>query len=172
VALARALACTDPNGRPAPGWVTVIIVPLSQDPRPTPSVVLLRKVQEFLEARAPSTLSGVYVAGPSYLAVGVDAVVAPRESSAAGPVATACRQALATFLHPLAGGPTGQGWSFGRNVYLSDVAAVLENVPGVDYISTLELLIDGISQGEVVTVPADHIVAAGPSRIRMVAGGG
>jgi hypothetical protein len=57
------------------------------------------------------------------------------------------------------------GWTFGRSVYLSDVAAMLERVVGVDYISQLNLLRDGTPQPEEVVIPADRIVVAGPLRI-------
>jgi hypothetical protein len=67
------------------------------------------------------------------------------------------------------GGPESAGWAFGRDVYLSDVAAILERVPGVDYVSELSLLLDNAPQGEVVPVPIDRIVVAGRLRIRLTA---
>jgi hypothetical protein len=78
-------------------------------------------------------------------------------------------QALAGFLHPLTGGPEGVGWPFGRDVYLSDVAAALERTPGVDYVVELSLLLNDTPQGECVAVPADRIVVAGPIRVRVLA---
>jgi hypothetical protein len=167
VAVARALPGTHPSGRPAPGWVKLIIVPHSQEPQPQPSFGLRRQVQDFLQAHAPADLAGVFVTGPTYLPVGVAAVVAPLELSQAGPVGVAARQALEAFFHPLTGGPAGQGWPFGRAVYLSDVAAVLEGLPGVDYVQALELLLDGVPQGEQIAVPPDRIVVAGPMAVRI-----
>jgi hypothetical protein len=55
-------------------------------------------------------------------------------------------------------------------VYLSDAAASLLRVQGVDYVSTLDLLLDGIVQSDVVSVPADAVVVAGTMRIRVVTG--
>ena len=57
VAMARALPATAPNGRPAPGSVTLIIVPHSLDPRPQPSFELRRQVYEYIGARVPASLS-------------------------------------------------------------------------------------------------------------------
>lgn len=71
-------------------------------------------------------------------------------------------------MHPLTGGPEGQGWPFGRDVFLSDVAAVLEAVSGVDYVQTLNLLLDNVPSGERIDVPPDRIVIAGPIRITLV----
>jgi hypothetical protein len=167
VAVARALPATHPSGRPARGWVKVIIVPHSQEPRPQPSFGLRRQVQDFILARAPASLAGIFVTGPRYLQVGVAAVVAPLDLTQAGPVGVAVRQALEAFFHPLTGGPNGRGWPFGRSVYLSDVAAMLEELPSVDYVQEFELLLDGLPQGEQVVVPPDRIVVAGPMRVRI-----
>ncbi len=167
VAVARVLPMTHPSGRRETGWVKVIIVPNSQDPQPQPSFELRRQVQEYLQARSPADIAGIFITGPTYLPVGVAAVVAPINLSQAGPVGVAVREALERFFHPLTGGPEGRGWPFGRDVYLSDVAAVLESLPAVDYVQELELLLDGITQGEKVEVQPDRIVVAGPMRIRI-----
>jgi hypothetical protein len=171
IAAARALPATAPNGRPAPGWVTVIIVPQSQDPRPQPSFELRRQVHAYLTARAPATLAPERVAiiGPTYLPIGVEAVVTPRDLGEAGVVEERVLVALAGFLHPLTGGPEGHGWPLGRDVYLSDVAAILEAVDGVDYVKELRLLQHDVPQGEQVIVPPDRMVVAGALRIEMQA---
>ena len=163
VAVARGLPATSPNGRPAAGWVTVIIVPHAVDAQPRPSHELRRKVRDFLAARAPASISTrIAVIGPTYLPIGVEAVLAPLSRSDAGVVLERAHQALARFLHPLTGGPDGDGWHFGRDVYLSDVAAVLEGMEGVDYVPTINLLLNGTPRGERVIVPPDRIVVAGP----------
>src|SRR5205823_3867088 len=71
VALAKALPAIAPNLRPAPGWVTIIIVPHSADAQPQPSRELRDEVQAFLAARAPATLAParLNIIGPSYLPV-------------------------------------------------------------------------------------------------------
>jgi hypothetical protein len=171
VAVARALAATRPDGRPAAGWVTVLIAPWSPDPEPRPSLELRRHVRRFLDARAPSGMAGrIGVGAARYLPVGVEVVVAPRDPAEAGPVLDAVVARLARFLHPLLGGPQGRGWPFGRDVFLSDVAALVEGTAGVDHARTLVLLSEGTPRGEVVEVPADRIVMAG--RLRATLAGG
>src|SRR5262249_34889482 len=98
-----------------------------------------------LAARLPGTVnpSQVTVLGPTYRPVGVAALVTPRVRGEAGVVSARVRASLERFLHPLTGGPEGHGWDFGRDVFLSDVAAILEAVPGVDYVRQLDLLLDG-----------------------------
>lgn len=169
VAAVRVLPATAPNGRPAPGWVTLIVVPQSQDAQPLPSFELRRQVHDFLALRAPATLAPLHIGviGPTYLPVGVSAVAVPRDLSMAGTVADAAVQALARFLHPLTGGPDGEGWPFGRGVYASDVAALLENTPGMDHIEFLELRLNDTPVGDYVPVPPDRMVVAGPLRIEV-----
>jgi hypothetical protein len=172
VAVARALPATHPTGRPAPGWVRVIIMPHSQDPRPQPSFELRERVRAFLAARMPAGIAGqVSVYGPDYLAVGVSAGIVPSEPGRGSAVLAAARLALQGFLHPLSGGPEGMGWPFGRAVYISDVAALLDAIPGLDYAAELELMLDGTPRGDTVTVPGDRIVVAGPLRLTLATGG-
>ena len=76
--------------------------------------------------------------------------------------------ALQRFLHPLRGGPEGRGWEIGRDVFLSDVASVLERVEGVDFVKELSLLLDGNPQGERVSIPDDRIVVAGRLKLKLL----
>ena len=92
----------------------------------------------------------------------MQAVLAPRDPTAAGPVLAAVKTALGGFLHPLTGGPDARGWPFGRDVFISDVASLLESIDGVDYVETLTLLLDGTPVGDHVAVPVDRMVVAGP----------
>ena len=171
VALAQALPARDPAGRPRPGWVTLLLLPRGADPRPWPSFGLRERVRRYVEERCPADLAAphhLYVTGPLYLPVDVTATVAPVDPARAGEVEQQARTALATFLHPLAGGPEGRGWTPGREVCLSDVAALLERVSGVDSVRELALLLDGQLQGEHVPVPVDHLPVAGTLRIQVI----
>jgi hypothetical protein len=170
VAIARAIPGRNPAGVRVPGWVTLLIVPSSQEPRPYPSFGLREDVRKFLESRAPAEVAGLHritVTGPSYLAIDVAATIAPRDASQAGAVETAARDTLERFLHPLFGGPGGNGWDLGRDVFLSDIAAELERTEGVDYIRELTLLLGGAPQGESVPVGDEQIVAAGVITIKL-----
>jgi predicted phage baseplate assembly protein len=167
VAVARAYPAAHPNGRPAPGWVTLVVVPQSTDAQPQPTFGLRQLVHDFIAARAPATLERLAVIGPTYLPVGVNVSVSPLDPSNAGPVGASVRAALTAFLHPLTGGPEGQGWPFGRNVYLSDVARLVESIEGVDYASSIELLLHDTPVGDVALVPNNRMVAAGTVRVML-----
>ncbi len=168
VAVARAKAGRDPDGRQRPGWVTLTIIPRSDEPRPMPSFGLREKVRRHLEARTDATLAaaaGVSVVGPDYLPVEVEATVVPIDPGAAGDVAASAQEAVAVFLHPLVGGPQGNGWPAGRDLFLSDLCAALERARGVDYASEVKLFKGSRLMGESVSVPGDNVVVAGEIRI-------
>ena len=169
VAITRCLPATSANLRPAPGWVTLILVPHSLDPQPEPSYELRQEVAAYIAERAPAAIESgrISVIPPNYLLVGVSATVAAQQIDQSGIVKTAVVAALNQFFHPLLGGPDGRGWPFGRSVYLSDVAKLLESVDGVDYVQLLELLVNLIPSGDMVAVPPERLVAAGPMLIVM-----
>lgn len=168
VAVARVLPETRANGRPAPGCVKVVVVPHSTSPRPQPSFELRRRVREFLDARVPAGVVGrVSVDGPDYLPVGARVTVAAVDPDDAGPLLRRVHDTLGRFLHPLTGGPDGEGWPFGRSVFLSDVAAVLERLQGVDYVRELVLEAQGLPQSEEVRVPPHRICVAGDIHVRV-----
>ena len=56
----------------------------------------------------------------------------------------------------------------GRDVFLSDVASVLERVEGVDFVKELTLLLDGNPQRERVAIPDDRIVVAGRLKLKLL----
>jgi hypothetical protein len=154
--VARALAVTpqfDPNNlwldtagaRPTaehrdadPGRMGVIVVPDSQATRPTPSLGLLSDVQSHLGTRCPPT-ADLWVAGPEWVQVAVTATIAARSLDVADAAALRVRSALERFLHPLTGGPLGEGWAFGRKPHRSDLYALIEGIDGVDHVVTLEV---------------------------------
>jgi hypothetical protein len=169
VAITRCLPATDANLRPAPGWVTLILVPRSLDPQPEPSYELKQEVMAYLQERAPSSIESgrISVIPPDYLPVGVSAQVTATQIDQSGSVKLLVVAALNLFFHPLYGGPDGRGWPFGRGVYLSDVATVVDGVAGVDHVTQLMLMIDEIPAGESVSVPPNQLIAAGTMQMVM-----
>lgn len=172
VAAARAVPTLDPTGQPRAGWVTLILLPRTDEPRPWPSFGLREKVRRAIEAATAADVAAahhIHVTGPDYLAVDVDATVAPVDPADAGTIEKSARAALERFLHPLLGGPERRGWEPGRGVFLSDLAAELERVAGLDHVHELALLRDGQLQGERLAIPPDRIAVAGTIRVKVVA---
>ncbi|MEF8855865.1 MAG: putative baseplate assembly protein, partial [Haloplanus sp.] len=153
---------------PEPGWVTLLIVPDDQRPKPVPSVGLKRDVEEAVAARAPASLVArdrIVVRGPSYVAAGVDATVVAGDVRSVSALEERIDEALAAFFHPLTGGPESEGWAFGELPDLSTLFALIEGVDGVDHVSSLSTTFDGgknvatVTEGEATpSVAADALV--------------
>jgi uncharacterized phage protein gp47/JayE len=174
VAVVKAIPNRNQVGRRVPGWLTIFVIPESKAPQPYPSRGMRDEVLAYIAERASAGLvqSGhINVTGPTYFAVDVTAVIAPIHDKDAGPVETSAVNALSDFLHPLYGGPSGDGWDFGRGVYLSDVALVLESVAGLDHAESIQLLVNNSVQGVFAPVPADQIVVAGNIRLKVKGAG-
>ena len=135
VARARCLPARDAA---TAGQVRLILVPDSDEGMPVPSPGLLRLVQEHLDARRILT-ADLILLSPTYVEVSVTAEVVPVSLEAADAVANRVAERLAAYLHPLRGGPGGAGWPFGRDVYVSEIAAVIERTEGVDYLKGVAL---------------------------------
>ncbi len=115
---------------PAPGAVTLVIVPPCPRPAPLPSRALLDAVREYLDPRRLVT-SEVHVVAPAYRRVGVDAtLLVGCEADAAG-VLGAAREMLDAYFDPVSGGPDGNGWPVGRPVYRAEILARLASLDGV-----------------------------------------
>ena len=167
------VAVEDDASRPTPGCVTLVVIPRSAEPRPFPSFGLRQQVLRYLEERTVADVASaaqIVVTGPAYQPVDVSATLVLDAGADAGAVERAAHDAIAAFLHPLTGGPSGQGWSPGEDVFLSDLAVVVEAIHGVDYSRELALLRNGIAIGERLAVGLDRMAVAGDIRIRLVEG--
>src|SRR5262249_54709207 len=146
-----------------------VLIPDSDDPRPSPSFGLRESVRSYLESLASGDIAAagqLNVTGPAYQSIDVDASLVAADPTFSGKVIIAARAALTQFLHPLRGGPDGQGWAPNRAVYLSDVARALRGVAGLDYVQELALLLDGVPQGDCAPVTSGKIAAAGTFRLK------
>jgi hypothetical protein len=123
------------------GRMGVVVVPAERTDRPTPTVGLLREVHALLLARCPVGVD-LWVAGPEWVAVRVQAVVTPTTLVEADAVGSRVRAAVEQYLHPLTGGPDGAGWAFGRKPHPSALLAVAARVPGVDHVSALSVALE------------------------------
>ncbi len=145
VARTKCLPNVNRDLRFEPGWVTLLIVPRGSSSKLSPSSELIRQLENYLEARAfvgltQLTPARVNVIGPGYIQVTVVAEVVPRDIDEAQSVKQRVITALAAFFQPLTGGPKDRGWEFGRDVYVSEVCRVTEEVPGVSHVKQIQLL--------------------------------
>ncbi|HEX8845928.1 MAG TPA: hypothetical protein VF791_14845 [Pyrinomonadaceae bacterium] len=96
---------------------------------------LMEKVRLYLEPRRLLTTQ-VHVVGPRYLTVAVHVTLFLKPDAVGDTVKGEAELALQKFFDPLSGGTDGKGWPFGRNVYVSEVYALLDRLPGIDYVTT------------------------------------
>lgn len=97
-----------------------------------------QRVVDYLDERR-TIGARVLVQPPDY--VGVTVVTRLRARSKADPRLLE-RDALAAlygYFHPVRGGPDGDGWPFGRAVVGGEVYAVLQRLPGVDFVEEVRL---------------------------------
>jgi predicted phage baseplate assembly protein len=126
----------------AAGVVTVVIVPWLPSARPEPTPALLGVISAALGA-ARLVGTQVRVVGPTYVVVDATVSVVPVAGADAGDVRAAVVAALTRYLHPLTGGPAGNGWPFGRDVHRADVLRVVDAAAGVDHAVDLSLAVSG-----------------------------
>ncbi|MFC7387816.1 putative baseplate assembly protein [Sphaerisporangium rhizosphaerae] len=145
-----------------PGSVTVAVVPYGE---PLPSPGLCETVRRHLAAHAPAWVR-IAVTGPAYLSVGVTATLVPADPDLAGEVEAAARWAITRFLDPVSGGPGRQGLAPGADLHLSDVAAALAAVPGLEQVTGLAFL----PWGDAVPGRPGRVPAAGEIRLEVSGG--
>ena len=169
VARARAMPLAGSAGSGTPGFIGLVLVPQSTDPTPVPSPELCAQVSSFLATRAPAGVTGgMRMIAPEYVRVGVRAEIVPRSAGEAGRVEARLRRSIAAFLHPLTGGRKGRGWEFGAGVYLSDIAALLENTESVDAVLQLQLMVGQTLFMESIPLQPHQLVAAGDSQLKLI----
>ena len=105
---------------------------------------MIRFVSDYLRERSASHIAGtvpsqVNVIAPNFVRVFAEVDVAYRNINEARIVQNRINLALTEFFNPLRGGPKGSGWEFGRNVYGTEVYQLVENVEGVDFVSSVVL---------------------------------
>ena len=122
----------------------LVVVPRSNDTQPTPSLSLLEQVRGYLLDRISAT-ADLWVAGPEWVAVAVNATIIPTSLQTADAVVGSVRAALNRFLHPLTGGTHGRGWDFGAVPRRSDFHALIEALGDVDHVRTLSVTLTPVT---------------------------
>ena len=152
----------------APGLITLIILPDMPAPRPYPSRELKRTVRAYLHRRRVIG-TRVEVVGPEYVELAVRASVKATLAVSKAALQGKISEALNRFFDPLGGGPDKTGWPFGRDVYRSEVMQVIEEVPGVDHVLSLELLMGcGRATCGNVCLGPTSVVGAGAHEIKVI----
>jgi predicted phage baseplate assembly protein len=177
VARAHAITPVYYEGNPPPpdaqpyGTVRLLIVPQSTAPRPSPSMPLIERVSRYILDRSPSTLVNLTVERPLWAIVSVTVTVVPKSIDSAETLATTVAEKLTAALQPLTGGLRGEGWTFGTIPQKSEIYAIIQAVPGVEFVKEPEITIEyenvpgGVPKdlGRYLTVSGDHKVTVANS---------
>ena len=157
--------CVD-AGATDPGSVRVLVVPRVSDGDAGPgrlTIAQLRPRDETFE-RVAETLEERRVIGvrvvvemPSYHGVSVVARLRARRRAAPAEVERLALDALYGYYHPVTGGPEGHGWPFGRPIQAGEVHAVLQRVPGVDFVEQSLLFTYDVGSGQRGSTPTERI---------------
>ncbi len=127
------------------GNVNVIIIPNAPpaQPTPRPSAELVREVSDYLDARRVVGIT-LGVTGPRYLPINATAKVtiwnqALQTGLAASvdEVVQRVRSRITEFLHPLYGGPQGEGWDVGQVFLVSGLLEFIQPSAEIGFISSL-----------------------------------
>ena len=183
-ALVGRVKCLQPRpseaGRVVPGQIYVLVIPRVPDPAGylSPEQLTLRdedvqKLTIFLDERRLLT-TRLDIRPPAYqwVAVQVQLRAAPGVDTRLLEAETLAR--LYRFLNPLTGGPDGEGWSFGRSLFISDVYQCLQGIPNVQFVRSVEMFAarpDGSPQGSAVEsleVVAHGVIASGRHSLKFI----
>ena len=149
----------DARGVDKPGHMSVVRMPAPTGAagRPQPDPEMIQAVHDFLDTRRLLTtpdprgwaalLQGERAAYPG-AKKGRDPDVVQREAV----------ERLTRFFDPLTGGPDGRGWPFGRNVYISEVYSLLDQLSGVDYVTR--------TLGDQPDTTLDEFIVQDPARLQ------
>jgi hypothetical protein len=157
----RNLSATDPvvRGADAPAHLSLVALPAAGQSE----TGLYDALWQFFDERRTLTTRH-HVVGPAYLPVAISANLALRDDAPPQQALADARQALLAYFHPLTGGASQQGWPFGRAVYTSEAAAVLERVTLVNYVENVQVTAPGAAdrvQPDAVLLEADELVQLG-----------
>jgi predicted phage baseplate assembly protein len=103
-----------------------------------PSADLLRRIADQLD-RVRLIGTRVIIEPPTYQAVTVVTMLRSRPKVSPARIRDEAMERLAKYFNPICGGPSGDGWPWGRPVQAGDAFGVLQAVPGVDYVEEVLL---------------------------------
>jgi len=156
-----------------PGTVELLVVPAAFDALRAGDLTKLALEPEMvsqIRAHLDSTrllTSTLYIREPRYLGVEVEAKIAITEMSQPDDVQARVAKRRRSYISPLAIGEAGQpegdifgadweGWPFGRDLYVSEVYSLLQQVPGVKHVLDVRLGYRSLLPGTEVPEPAEE----------------
>lgn len=139
VAKVKCLSNFDNKGEISSGWVTLLVIPQSEEEKPVLSFGLKNRIEEYLHDHAANTLN-LQVSAPLYVSVSTTVTLKTESARIVPQVEKETFKTLSQFLNPLKGGYNSRGWDFGKMPCISDFYSILEKIEGIDHVSELSVL--------------------------------
>jgi len=135
----------------APSHVSLVVL---SNERRHPTKELLKALREKLEPARMLTTQ-LHVVGPGYLTVRMRITLATVLGAVEEEVRTQAVNAIETFFDPHKGGSDGKGWPLGRSIYVSEIYQLLDDLPGVDYVTRTRGSQTGEELDEIIIDPGE-----------------
>jgi predicted phage baseplate assembly protein len=176
--------CLQPNpadaAKVAPGQVYLLVIPRIPHPEAylDPARLELKAedtalLRTYLDERRLLT-TRLDIRPPAYQWAAVKVKLRAVPGAKQAEVESEIYKRLYRFLNPLTGGPDGDGWPFGRDLFISDVYQCLQGAPNVQFIRGVEMYTAKAGaepQGsplETLEVVAHGVIASGKHSLEFV----
>lgn len=153
-AIALPLVHPDHPGAKVPGAITVVVIPDNDDSPPIPSQDQLKRVCEYLEPRRLLTTE-LYVRGPVFHSIKVQARVQASPYAAFDEVAREINKAINAYLNPQGRKPANAeanwqpGSDFGMALFPTSLYNIILDVKDVKVVTHLSVVVDGVPHKDI-----------------------
>lgn len=179
VAKAKALPLYSPGienypRNTSPACVSVVVLPYSEESKPTPGAAFLKMVYSHLDKFRLITTK-LYVLPPEFadINVTVKAKLKPGFSTEKDTVSEKVLQTLTRFLNPINGGDDNKGWEFGKTVFRWKIYRLIQDITEINYIEELYINTNGkgtsYDADNNILIPPNGMVCPGRNNITISA---
>lgn len=120
------------------GIVNISIIPFDKAKRPLGSQGLKELIYHYIKKRTAATIK-IFVEEPEYVPISLELHIIVDDWNLISTLKNSLQLKIDTFLHPLNGGLSNQGWSFGEVPTLAHIFKLLHNTEGITYIKSAEV---------------------------------
>ncbi|MFN7525985.1 MAG: baseplate J/gp47 family protein [Dolichospermum sp.] len=137
IARVNCLPLRNQNQTNAKGHITLVVVK-DDDNITSKETARYPNLFKFLDQRRLLT-TRIHLVAPKYISVNLETTLVIEDGIKPEDVKENAQESLKYYFHPLQSGKywQGKGYPFGRNVYISELYQLLDNLSGVDYIKKL-----------------------------------
>ena len=137
IARVNCLPLRNQNQTNAKGHITLVVVK-DDDNITSQETARYPNLFKFLDQRRLLT-TRIHLVDPQYISVNLETTLVIEDGIKPEDVKENAQEALKYYFHPWQSGKywQGQGYPFGRNVYISELYQLLDNLAGVDYVKKL-----------------------------------